>query len=125
MSRTLIALFEDYDAAMAECKRLLGDGPAQMGRWLTEQLLNVLLDDEMDQRCRATWHERTPERRDWRNGAYGRMRRTFGPRAPRWGRSRSGCRVRARAALARSLCRASSKWPPSSSRASASSTSRG
>jgi len=96
MSRTLIALFEDYDAAMAECKRLLADGPAQMGRWLTEQLLNVVLEDERDEQCRAAWHERTPERRDWRNGFYQRTLRTkVGALALRVPRARSG-RVRSK-----------------------------
>jgi transposase-like protein len=91
MSRTLIALFEDYDAAMAECKRLLGDGPAQMGRWLTEHVLNVLLEDERDEQCRAACYERTPERRDWRNGFYGRTLRTkMGPLELRVPRARSG-----------------------------------
>lgn len=91
MSRTVIALIEDYDAAMAECKRLVPEGPAEMGRWATEQLLNVLLLDEQDEACRAGWYERTPERRDQRNGFYDRRLRTkMGPLELRMPRSRSG-----------------------------------
>jgi len=91
MSRTVIALVEDYGAAMAECKRLLADGPAEMGRWATEQLLNAVLLDEQDDACRAGWYERTPERRDQRNGFYARTLRTkMGPLELRVPRSRSG-----------------------------------
>jgi len=91
MSRTLIALFEDYDAAMRECKRLVTDGLAEMGRQLTERVVNELLDDEMDEHCRAGWHERAPDRRDWRNGSYRRRLRTrLGALEIEVPRSRSG-----------------------------------
>jgi len=76
MSRTLIALFEDYDAAMAECKRLVCNEPTEIGRCMLERLVNELLDDEMDAHCRASWYERAPERRDRRNGSYRRTLRT-------------------------------------------------
>jgi putative transposase len=91
MSRTLIALFEDYDAAMRECKRLVTDGLAEMGRQLTERVVNELLDDEMEEHCRAGWHERAPDRRDWRNGSYRRRLRTrLGALEIEVPRSRSG-----------------------------------
>ncbi len=75
MSRTLIALFGDYPHLMNECKRLVCDEPTEIGRQMLERLLNELLDDEMDAHCRATWYERAPERRDWRNGFYKRTLR--------------------------------------------------
>jgi putative transposase len=91
MSRTLIALFGDYSGLMHECKRLVCDEPTEIGRRLLERLVNELLDDEMDAHCRASWHERTPERCDRRNGSYGRMLRTkAGALVLRVPRSRSG-----------------------------------
>ncbi|MBN1917625.1 MAG: transposase [Verrucomicrobia bacterium] len=49
------------------------------------------LEDERDQRCRASLYERTPERRDWRNGFCERTLRTkMGPLELRVPRARSG-----------------------------------
>jgi len=76
MSRTLIALFGDYPSAMRHYKSLVADELAERGRQLTEQLLQEVLEHEMDEYCRAAWHERRPERRDWRNGSYRRCLRT-------------------------------------------------
>jgi putative transposase len=91
MSRTLIALFADYAGSMRECKRLVRDQLAEVGRQLTGRLINEALQAEMDEHCRATWHERAPERRDRRNGAYRRTLRTrLGPLALVVPRSRSG-----------------------------------
>jgi len=95
MSRTLIALFEDYPGLMNECKALLCDEPTEIGRWMLERLFNELLDDEMQAHCRASLYERTPQRRDRRNGFYERTLRARAgtlqikvPR-PRAGRFRS------------------------------------
>ena len=76
MSRTLIALFADYAGSMRECKRLVQDELAEVGRQLTERLVDELLEVEMDEHCQASWHERAPERCDRRNGSYGRVLRT-------------------------------------------------
>jgi putative transposase len=95
MSRTLVALFEDYPGLMKECKALLCDEPTEIGRWMLERLLNELLDDEMRAHCRAALYERSPQRRDRRNGFYERTLRAKAgvlrlkvPR-PRAGRFRS------------------------------------
>jgi len=91
MSRTLIALFGDYPSALRQYKHLVGDELAERGRQLTEQLLSEVLALEMDEHCRATWHERRPERRDRRNGSYRRRLRTrLGLLELRVPRSRSG-----------------------------------
>lgn len=102
MPRTLIALFADYAGSMCECKRLVRDELAEVGRQLTERLVGELLEVEMDEHCRATWHERAPERRDRRNGSYQRTVRTRAgvlkvavPRS-RSGRFRSRVLARAR-----------------------------
>jgi putative transposase len=76
MSRTLIALFADYAGSMRECKRLVREDLAEVGRQMLERLLQEALQVEMDEHCRATWHERAPERRDQRNGCYYRTMRT-------------------------------------------------
>lgn len=76
MSRTLIALFADYAGSMRECKRLVQDELAEVGRQLTQRLVGELLELEMDEHCRASWHERAPQRRHQRNGSYQRMLRT-------------------------------------------------
>ena len=91
MSRTLIALFGDYRSAMRQYKHLVCDELAERGRQLTERLLREVLELEMDEHCRATWHERRPERRDWRNGSYRRRVRTrLGPLTIEVPRSRGG-----------------------------------
>lgn len=91
MSRTLIALFGDYPSAMRDYKRLVCDELAERGRQLTERLLGEVLELEMDEHCRATWHERAPGRRDRRNGSYGRRLRTrVGVLEIRVPRSRAG-----------------------------------
>jgi putative transposase len=76
MSRTLIALFGDYPGAMRHYKHLVCDELAERGRQLTEQLVSEVLELEMDEHCRAGWHERAPGRRDRRNGSYRRALRT-------------------------------------------------
>lgn len=76
MSRTLVALFADYAGSMRECKRLMRDELAEVGRQLTERLVNEALQAEMDEHCQAAWHERAPERADRRNGCYHRTLRT-------------------------------------------------
>lgn len=91
MSRTLIALFADYAGSMRECKRLVQDELAEVGRQLTERLLGEALQLEMDEHCRAAWHERAPERCDRRNGSYRRRLRTrLGALEIEVPRSRSG-----------------------------------
>jgi putative transposase len=78
MSRTLIALFGDYPHLMNECKRLVSDEPSELGRQMLERLLNELLEDELERHCCASLYERSPVRRDRRNGFY---RRTLRARA--------------------------------------------
>jgi putative transposase len=91
MSRTLTALFADYTGSMAEFKRLMHTQVAEVGRRVTERLINEALQDEMDEHCRAAWHERAPERADRRNGCYPRTLRTrLGPLQLMVPRSRSG-----------------------------------
>jgi putative transposase len=91
MSRTLIALFGDYPHLMRECKRLVCDGPSELGRRMLERLLNELLDDEMAVHCRAGLYERSAQRRHRRNGFYGRtLRARAGALELKVPRARSG-----------------------------------